>query len=203
MRRERRELVREGLHARLERDRAFADLSGARGRLGEPLVRERQRDVVGDAPGEHHIRLVIEAGRERQKAEHGGELAVDVDGDDKGGAEPLVVGRRPAKRGFRLDVRKDPEAPVRVEQLSQGRNDRDARRDVTVRECAREGVGDHRLAIRAQHRESEAIMGQHALGDRGDASEHVANVEDAGQGRQKLVGDRQSLQLLEIHATAG
>ena len=65
----------EQLVEQLEVRRARPQLLVAPLLVGQPLMRQRQRDVIGDAPGDDHVAGVVEAGRHRPEVERADERA--------------------------------------------------------------------------------------------------------------------------------
>ena len=168
------ELLGEHLHARLELLGACLDLRGVSLRLDELLVRDRQRDVIGDPACDRQI-----ADRERSRPlRPEGELEHLLTGREPHAEERPVAGRddrhervRRFERGQCLGRQVGDD-----EFLGHRRPGADQRR---IREVVRRRRLAHVVAVAIDEDHRQRVVRQHLPGDLGDARKHRADIEDA------------------------
>src|SRR5262249_39774713 len=101
---ERGELLGQRANARFEASGALACFGGAGGLFGEPLVRERQRDVLGDAASDQGVGMRVEPRRERHEVDAGDELTLDSDRQTQGRPQTALRRWQIALYLLRLEV---------------------------------------------------------------------------------------------------
>ncbi len=185
----RRQLLLERLNPLLELSGPRALLRGAPLLLGEPLMRQREAHVVGDAPGHHHVLLRVLAGglgEEGQRADDASfETQRDLEQRAYSQRAPLAAALGVGLRAL-LGVADDVELGLRLSRVLVPGN-RCRLQQLGRHRLSRDGVHADLAVIGVQRPQHQPVVGQHRPNHGRDLVEDLPHVEDVGQQRQQGV----------------
>ena len=174
-------------HLRFEPRRHFARLRVAPRRFGQPLVRDRQRQVVGDAPPEIDVIVQERIGLPRQEEERPEHLAAKRQHDAQRRFHAKVLEDAPANsvaRHLRIDVVDDVGAALQLSEVVAREGVRPEQGGV-VHLCAGERVDPERRAVGAPGGHDEHVVREPSADDVGDVREYRPQIQRFRHGVQE------------------
>ena len=200
------DLLGEGVDPACEPRGQGARLRGSSLLLGQPLMGEGQRDVVGDPSGEVGVLGSVRVGPPRQEHEPANELSQGLHRHRHQGAHTGVSHVAKALRveadldgGPLLPLegdREDPHRPARgIEDLHvpddaarvEGEEVRAGRGKVFQLAVGQQGARPHAHAVRTEQAQHQQVVGDDALGDLRNLPEDLPDVEGPGERREQCL----------------